>query len=62
MSFHDLRVIASRHHRRIVAAHRLRALGSVGFLLWAVSLDENDTQSFSSALPNELRSSDNPGA
>ena len=41
--FYDLRVIASRHHRRIVAAYRLRALGSVGFLLWAVSLDENDT-------------------
>ena len=36
----------------------LGTLASFGFLLWAVSLDENNYQSFSSSLPNELRSSD----
>ena len=31
-------------HRRIVAAYRLRLLGSVGFLLWVVSLAKNHTE------------------
>ena len=57
---HDLRLIASRHHRRIVVIYHLDTLGSANSLLWAVSLDKNDYQSFLSALPNELRSSDNP--
>lgn len=46
----------SARHRRIVVCLRLDAsltLGSAYFLLWAVSLDEHDTQSFSSALPLE---------
>ena len=54
---HDLRVIASRRHRRIVVCRRLDTLGSAYSLLGAVSADKNDTQSFLSRLPNELRSS-----
>ena len=42
----NLRVIASRRHRRIVVCSHLDTLGSAHSLLWAVSTRKNDTQSF----------------
>ena len=44
-------------HRRIVVCLRLDTLALTYSLLWAVSADKNDTLSFLSRLPNELRSS-----
>ncbi len=60
---HDLGIIATRLHRRIVVCGRLDALltlGSADALLWAVSLVKNNTQLFLTLLPNEPRSSYNP--
>ena len=60
---HDLGIIATRLHRRIVVCSRLDALltlGSADALLWAVSLVKNNTQLFLTSLPNELCSSYNP--
>ena len=47
-------VPASRHHR-IVVVCRLRLLGSANSLLWAVSLVQNDTQSFRTSLRGTFR-------
>ena len=48
-------LIPASRHRRIVVVCRLRLLGSANSLLWAVSLVQNDTQSFRTSLRGTFR-------